>query len=66
MLWLKVSSSEMEMLQQKVKELQGSSLEKLKKLHSEVFSKVKLGTIGGIFQLRESARINRGGMETII
>ena len=37
---LKVSSSEMEMLQQKVKDLPGSSLEKLKNLHSEVFSKV--------------------------
>ena len=32
---LKVSSSEMEMLQQKFKDLPGSSLEKLKKLHSE-------------------------------
>ena len=37
---LKVSSSEMEELQQKIKDLPGSSLEKLKKLHSEVFSKV--------------------------
>ena len=36
----RVSSSEMEMLQQKFKDLPGSSLEKLKKLHSEVFSKV--------------------------
>ena len=32
--------SEMEVLQQKFKDLPGSSLEKLKKLHSEVFSKV--------------------------
>ena len=45
---LKVSSSAMEMLQQKVKDLPGSSLEKLKKLHSGLF-KSKLGTIGGIF-----------------
>ena len=42
---LKVSSSEMEMLQQKVKDLPGSSLEKLKKLHSEVFSKVNWGRL---------------------
>ena len=40
----------MEMLQQKFKDLPGSSLEKLKKLHSEVSEvKSKLGTIGGIF-----------------
>ena len=37
---LKVSSSKMEELQQKFKDLPGSSLEKLKELHSEVFSKV--------------------------
>ena len=42
---LKVSSSEMEMLQQKFKDLPGSSLEKLKKLHSEVFSKVNWGRL---------------------
>ena len=42
---LKVSSSEMEMLQQKVKDLPGSSLEKLKKLHPEVFSKVNWGRL---------------------
>ena len=42
--------SAMEMLQQKFKDLPGSSLEKLKKLHSEVSEvKSKLGTIGGIF-----------------
>ena len=35
---LKVSSSEMEMVQQKFKDLPGSSLERLKKLHSELFS----------------------------
>ena len=64
---LKVSSSETEMLQQKFKDLPGSSLEKLKKLHSEVSEvKSKLGTIGGIFELRGSARINRGGMGTTI
>ena len=42
---LKVSSSEMEMLRQKVKDMPGSSLEKLKKLHSEVFSKVNWGRL---------------------
>ena len=42
---LKVSSSEMEMLQQKFKDLPGSSLERLKKLHSEVFSKVNWGRL---------------------
>ena len=39
----KVSSSEMELLQQKLKDLPGSSLEKLKKLHSKIFSKVNWG-----------------------
>ena len=42
---LKVSSSEMEMLQQKFKDLPDSSLERLKKLHSEVFSKVNWGRL---------------------
>ena len=42
---LKVSSSEMEVLQQKFKDLPGSSLEKLRELHSEVFSKVKWGRL---------------------
>ena len=42
---IEVSSSEMEMLQQKFKDLPGSSLEKLKKLHSEVFSKVNWGRL---------------------
>ena len=37
---MKVPSSEMEELQHKFKDLPGSSLEKLKELHSEVFSKV--------------------------
>ena len=63
---LKVSSSEMEELKQKFKDLPGSSLEKLKDLHSEVFFKSKLGTIAGIFELHRSARINRGGIGTII
>ena len=42
---LKVSSSEMEMLQQKFKHLPGSSLKKLKQLHSEVSSKVNWGRL---------------------
>ena len=42
---LKVSSSEMEELKQKFKDLPGSSLEKLKDLHSEVFSKVNWGRL---------------------
>ena len=46
---LKVSSSEMEELKQKFKDLPGSNLEKLKELHSEAFSKRELGAIGGIF-----------------
>ena len=37
---LKVSSSEIEKLKQKFKDLPDSSLEKLKELHSEVFSKI--------------------------
>ena len=35
----------MEELEQKFKDLPGSSLEKLKKLHSEVFSKVNWGRL---------------------
>ena len=42
---LKVSSSEMEELKQKFKDLPGSCLEKLKELHSEVFSKVNWGRL---------------------
>ena len=42
---LKVSSSEIEKLKQKFKDLPGSSLEKLKELHSEVFSKVNWGRL---------------------
>ena len=42
---LKVSSCEMEVLQQKFKDLPGSSLEKLRELHSEVFSTVKWGRL---------------------
>ena len=42
---LKVPSSKMEELEQKFKDLPGSSLEKLKKLHSEVFSKVNWGRL---------------------
>ena len=37
---LKVSSSEIEKLKQKFKDPPDSSLEKLKELHSEVFSKI--------------------------
>ena len=37
--------SEREVLQQKFKDLPGSSLEKLQKLHSEVFSKVNWGRL---------------------
>ena len=39
---LKVSLSEMEELKQKFKDLPRSNLEKLKELHSEVFSKLNL------------------------
>ena len=42
---LKLSLSKMEELQQKFKDLPGSSLEKLKELHSEVFSKVNWGRL---------------------
>ena len=42
---LKVSSSKMEELQQRFKNLPGSSLKKLKKLHPEVFSKVNWGRL---------------------
>ena len=42
---LKVPSSEMEGLREKFKDLQGSNLEKLKELHSEIFSKVNWGRL---------------------
>ena len=42
---LKVSSSEIEELKQKFKDLPGSSLENLKELHSELFSKVNWGRL---------------------
>ena len=42
---LKVYSSEIERLKRKFKDLPGSSLEKLKELHSEVFSKVNWGRL---------------------
>ena len=42
---LKVSSSEIEELEQKFKDLPGWSLEKLKELPSEVFSKVNWGRL---------------------
>ena len=42
---LKVSSSEIEKLKRKFKDLPGSSLEKLKELHSEVFSKINWGRL---------------------
>ena len=42
---LKVSSSEMEELKQKFEDLPGSSVEKLKDFHSEVFLKVSWGRL---------------------
>ena len=42
---LKVYSSEIEKLKQKFKDIPGSSLEKLKELHSVVFSKVNWGRL---------------------
>ena len=63
---LKVSSSEMEELKQKFKDLQGSNLEKLKELHSEIFSKVNWGRLVIFFNFIGSARTNGAGMGTII
>ena len=63
---LKVSSSEMEELKQKFKDLQGSNLEKWKELHSEIFSKVNWGRLVIFLNFIGSARTNGAGMGTII
>ena len=63
---LKVSSSEMEVLQQKFKDLPGSSLEKLRELQLRGFFKSEVGAISYIFELRGSASIKRGGVGPII
>ena len=55
---LKVSSSEMEVLQQKFKDLPGSSLEKLRELHSEVFSKVKWGRLVIFFNFADQLALS--------
>ena len=63
---MKMSSSEMEGLEEKYKDLPDSNLEKLRKLHSEVFSKVNWGRLVVFLNLIGSSRTNRGGMGTII
>ena len=63
---LKVCSSEMEELKEKFKDLQGSNLEKLKELHSEIFSKVNWGRLVVFLNFIGSARTNGAGMGTII
>ena len=55
----------MEGLKEKFKDLQGSNLEKLKELHSEIFSKVNCGRLVVFFNFIGSARTNGGGMGTI-
>ena len=56
----------MEELKEKFKDLQGSNLEKLKELHSEIFSKVNWGRLVVVLNFIGSARTNGGGMGTII
>ena len=56
----------MEELKEKFKDLQGSNLEKLKELHSEIFSKVNWGRLVVFLNFIGSARTNGGGMGTII
>ena len=62
---LKVSSSEMEMLQHKVKDLPGSSLEKLKKLQSEVFSKVNWGRLAVFFNFADQLELTEEEWELL-
>ena len=62
---LKMSSSEMEMLEQKFKDLLGSSLEKLKKLHSEVFSKVNWGRLGVLLNFADQLELTEEEWELL-
>ena len=63
---LKVSSSEMEELKQKFEDLQGSSLEKLKELHSEVFSKVNWGRLVVFFNFADQLGLTEKGWELLL
>ena len=56
----------MEGLKEKFKDLLRSNLEELKKLHSQVFSKVNWEGWVVFLNLIGSARTNRAGMGTII
>ena len=62
---LKVSSSEMEVLQQKFKDLPGSSLEKLKKPHFEVFSKVNWGRLVVFLNFADQLALTEGEWELL-
>ena len=62
---MKVSSSEMEELQHKFKDLPGSSLEKLKELHSEVFSKVNWGRLVVFLNFADQLALTKGEWELL-
>ena len=62
---LKVSSSEIEELKQKFKGLPGSSLEKLKERHSEVFSKVNWGRLLVFLNFADQLGLTEGEWELL-
>ena len=62
---LKVSSSEIEKLKQKFKDLPGSSLEKLKELHSEVFSKINWGRLVVFLNFADQLRLTEEEWELL-
>ena len=62
---LQVSSREMEVLQQKFKDLPGSSLGKLKNLHSEVFSKVNWGRLVVFFNFADQLELTEEEWELL-
>ena len=63
---LKVSSSEVEELKQKFEELPGSSLEKLKELHSEIFSKVNWGRLVVFFNFADQLGLTEKEWELLL
>ena len=61
-----IPSNEITSLREKFCELPGSMLDKLKALHSEVFSKVNWGAISGLFKFCGDIRFDQGRMGTIV
>ena len=59
-------SNEISSLGEKFCELPGSKLDKLKRLHSEVFTEVHWGEIISVFKFRGATGTDGRGMETTI